>query len=122
MSAELHHEHGNIFRVEIQGTLRKDDLKRCEEQLLREVVRSGPVRLLFVLDGFAGWNAKDNWGDLSFFVKHGDLIERIAIVGEERWRDDALVFAAADLRKAPVRYFRGDSAPEARRWLKSADA
>jgi SpoIIAA-like len=115
MSAALHHEHGNIFRVEIQDTLTKEDLKRCEDQLLRESARTGPVRLLFILDGFAGWNAQDNWGDLSFFVKHGDVIERIAIVGEERWRDEALMFAAADLRKAPVAFF--SEAQEARVWL-----
>jgi hypothetical protein len=50
-------------------------------------------------------------------VTYGDAIERIAIVGDERWRDLALMFAAADLRKAPVEYFAPDAIAEARGWL-----
>ena len=106
MPIELHHERDNIFRIECRNKLRQAEFKRCQEQILHEVSRVGPVRLLFVLDGFEGWDSQDNWSDLSFFVHHGDSIERIAIVGEERWRDLALMFAAADLRRAPVEYFR----------------
>jgi hypothetical protein len=66
--------------------------------------RVGGVRLLFVLKGFLGWEAHSNWNDMSFYVKHGDRIERIAIVGPERWRSEALMFAGADLRKARVEF------------------
>jgi hypothetical protein len=113
----LHHEHDNIFRVDLNGTLRSSDLTRCQEQLLAQITRLGSVRVLFVLDGFDGWDAQDNWRDLSFYVKHGDAIERIAIVGPERWHGLALMFAAADLRKAAVEYFPEDAAPAARAWL-----
>jgi hypothetical protein len=117
MSVELLHEHDNVFRVEIRDVLREHEFKRCQEQVLGEVSRIGAVRLLLVLDGFEGWNQQDNWRDLGFYVKHGDTIERIAIVGQERWRDLALMFAAADLRSAPVEYFREDALAEARAWL-----
>ena len=63
------------------------------------------MRLLFVLDGFEGWEPRDNWSDLTFYVEHGDRIERIAIVGDERWRSETLMFAGADLRRAPVEFF-----------------
>ena len=62
--------------------------------------------------GFRG-----NWNDMSFYVKHGDSIERIAIVGDERWRGEALMFAAADLRKGPVEFFSQPAVAEARAWL-----
>ena len=117
MPIELHHEGGNIFRIELRDKLRQAEFQRCQEQILHEVSRVGPVRLLFVLDGFEGWDSQDNWSDLGFFVRHGDSIARIAIVGEERWRDLALMFAAADLRRAPVEYFRDIALVEARRWL-----
>ena len=111
----------NIFRVELRGTLRKADLNRCQAQLAAEMRRLGPVRLLFVLDHFDGWEPGDNWSDLSFYARHGDLIERIAIVGEERWRSEALMFAGADLRRAPVEFFAGSpaSTDDARAWLTS---
>ena len=117
MPIELHHERDNIFRIECRNKLRQAEFKRCQEQILHEVSRVGPVRLLFVLDGFAGWDSQDNWSDLSFFVHHGDSIARIAIVGDERWRDLALMFAAADLRRAPVEFFGEMDLVNARLWL-----
>ena len=59
------------------------------------------------------------WNDLAFYMKHGDAIERIAIVGPDRWRSHMLMFAGADLRKAPVQYFPVGTAAEARAWLSS---
>jgi stage II sporulation SpoAA-like protein len=117
MPIELQHERDNIFRIELTAKLRQAEFQRCQEQILHEVSRLGPVRLLFLLDGFEGWDSQDDWRDLSFFVRHGDSIARIAIVGDERWRDLALMFAAADLRKAPVEYFVERDLVKARSWL-----
>jgi len=117
MSIQLHHEHDNIFRVDIRGTLVRRDLQACEQQVLEEARRLGTVRLLFVLRDFEGWDVRDNWRDLSFYVNHGDTIERIAIVGDSQWRDLALMFASADLRKAAVEYFDEHAVAEARTWL-----
>jgi hypothetical protein len=119
MSIAMHHEGANVFRLEIGGTLRKADLEQCEQQLAAEMGRIGPVRLLFVLDGFEGWEARTDWNDLTFYVRHGDEIERIAIVGPQQWRSETLMFAAADLRKAPVEFFPDNAAAEARAWLSS---
>ena len=117
MPIAMHHEGTNVFRLQISGTLRKADLERSQDALVAEMNRSGPVRLLFVLQGFEGWDPKDNWSDLSFYVKHGDRIERIAFVGDERWRTEALMFSGADLRKAPVEFFPAHAAEDARAWL-----
>ena len=117
MPITLEHEQGNIYRLDVSGRLSKAEFDRCQESLATEIGRIGPVKLLFVLSQFEGWEQNANWGDLSFYASHGDLIERIAIVGEEQWRDLAVMFAAADLRKAPVRYFAGDAEAQARDWL-----
>jgi len=113
----VHHERDNIYRVVVRGTLRKGDLERSQDQLLGEMARTGPVRLLFVLDGFDGWESGAGWNDLSFYVTHGDRIERIAIVGPERWRSETLMFTGADLRKAPVEFFHEHADADARAWL-----
>lgn len=115
----MEHEGGNVYRIEVRGILRRPDLDWCQGRLAGEIARAGPVRLLFLLQGFEGWEPDAGWNDLSFYVAHGDAIERIAIVGPERWRDLALMFAAADLRKAPVEFFGDAAAPEARAWLSS---
>jgi SpoIIAA-like len=117
MPITIQHERDNLYRVEVRGTLRKTELEQCQADLAVQMQRIGPVRLLFVLQGFEGWAPGDNWGDLSFYVTHGDEIERIAIVGDERWRGQTLMFVGADLRKAPVEFFPEDAASTARAWL-----
>jgi hypothetical protein len=119
MPMELEREPENVFRVEMRGLLRKAELDACQARLAAEIDRLGPVRLLFVLDGFEGWEPRDNWSDLTFYAKYSDRIDRIAIVGDERWRSEALMFAGADLRRAPVEFFAGTSRDDrnARVWL-----
>jgi hypothetical protein len=117
MSMTVRHERDHVYRVEVQGLLRTSEFERCQAVLRAEIDRGGPVRLLFVLDGFEGWEPSDDWRDLSFYVSHGAAIERIAIVGDERWRTESLMFASADLRKAPVEFFTPDRLTGARYWL-----
>ena len=117
MPISMKHERGNIYRVMVSGVLKKSDLDRSQESIVAETARVGPVRLLFILQEFGGWEANPNWGDLTFYMQHGDSIERIAIVGDERWRGDALMFASADLRRAPVEFFSESALAEARAWL-----
>jgi hypothetical protein len=117
MSISLQHERENLYRVEMSGKLRKQEFERCERELAAEMKRGGPVRLLFVLKDFEGWENQAAWNDLTFYVKHGGQIERIAIVADEQWRNQALLFAAAGLRRAPVEFFSQDDLAQARTWL-----
>ena len=113
----MQHERDNIYCLEVSGVLKKSDLDRSEALLVAEMGRIGSTRLLVILKEFEGWETNPSWGDLTFYVKHGDSIERIAIVGDERWRGEALMFASADLRKAPVEFFSASALAEARAWL-----
>lgn len=119
MSASIERENDNTYRLEIRGILKKAELDKAQDVLTAEIgwIPNGKVRLLVVLDDFQGWDGLSNWSDLTFFARYGDNIERIAIVGEPRWRDHALMFAAADLRRAPVEYFVADAMDAARAWL-----
>jgi len=113
----VRHERENVYRVEVQGLLRSSEFEQCQDVVRAEIDRVGPVRLLFVLDGFEGWEPNDDWRDLSFYVTHGARLERIAIVGDERWRSETLMFASADLRKGPVEFFPPEQIAGARYWL-----
>jgi hypothetical protein len=70
-----------------------------------------------VLDGFEGWDDSGDWSDLTFYAIHGNRIERLAIVAAPQWRDQALMFAGADLRKGPVEFFESAAIDDARTWL-----
>ena len=117
MPATFQHEGGSLFRVTASGILRKSELEKVQAAAAPEIARTGKIRLLFVLDGFQGWERGTDWGDMGFYEKHGHNIERIAVVGEEKWREDALMFSLADLRKEPVRYFLPAEGEQARAWL-----
>ena len=117
MPIALQRESGDIYRLDISGRLLKADYRRCEAELRSELDRIGSAKLLCVLRGFEGWEAGADWSDLSFYVSHGDAIQRIAIVGDERWRSEMLMFAAADLRRGPVEFFPEGDLTKARAWL-----
>jgi hypothetical protein len=117
MPIALQQEHGNRYRLEIRGMLRKAEFDRCQDLLVAEIHRTGRVQLLVVLMQFEGWEPHAGWNDLTFYVTHGDAIERIAIVGDERWRGESLMFANADLRRAPVEFFSNHDIDAARTWL-----
>ena len=51
-------------------------------------------------------------------ISYGGEIAKIAIVAEPRWETQALAFAGAGLRKAPVRFFAPNELEQARAWLK----
>jgi hypothetical protein len=117
MPMAMHHEIGDIYRLEISGLLLKAEYGRCEAELKSELERVGSAKLLCLLHGFEGWEPGADWSDLGFYVKYGDAIRRIAIVGNERWRSEMLMFAAADLRAAPVEFFADADLATARAWL-----
>jgi hypothetical protein len=117
MPMRLRRDEGQLFRLDLQGTLRRDEFLQCQRALAREMDGGATVRLLVILDRFEGWDARDDWRDLSFYVTYGDAIDRIAIVGPESWRAEMLMFAGAELRKAPVEFFAEDRLAQAGVWL-----
>jgi hypothetical protein len=113
----MFHEGGNVVRLEIGGRLTRAEFARSEADLARELDHLPAAKLLCIVKGFEGWESRADWNDLSFYLEHGDAIERIAIVGDERWRSELLMFAAADLRRAPVEFFAEHDVAAARSWL-----
>lgn len=116
----MDHDGGNRYRIQISGRLIERDLDAVQRQAAAEIARTGKIRLLVELARFEGWEAGGNWSNLGFYVHHGDDIERIAIVGDEAWRSEALMFAGADLRRGAVVFFRPAEADRARAWLAAA--
>lgn len=120
MAIRFRHERDNMYRVEISGLLGEKDFEALQQSASAEIQKTGKIRLLIVLDRFAGW-APGKWHNLAFYIRHGADVERMAIVGEERWRTETLMFAGADLRKGAVAYFSPPNRREAATWLTQAE-
>jgi hypothetical protein len=121
MPASIQHETDNLHRVQISGVLSKSDMENVQTVAAQEIKRLGKIKLLFILEQFQGWERGADWGDVTFFTLHDENIEQIAIVGDEKWRDHALAFAGAGMRKAAVRFYPSSERAQARAWLLKGD-
>jgi hypothetical protein len=97
--------------------LKKADYDRIVQIAKEAISRKGKVRALAILDGFQGWERHEDWGDVSFMMEQGQHIEKMAIVGDEKWRDDALAFTAKGFRPTAIEFFPPSHLNEARIWL-----
>jgi hypothetical protein len=89
---ELHHERDNIFRIECRNKLRQAEFKRCQEQILHEVSRVGPVRLLFAARRVRRVGLARTSGVISVSsCITATRSSALRLLGEERWRDLALI-------------------------------
>lgn len=119
MSLTVEREQDHVICLHLEGRLRKTDVERCQAHLEFEIARSGPIRLLILLRDFSGWSPDTPWNHLGFHMSNGEAIERVAIVGPERWRCHMLMFAGAGVRRAPVEFFPNGPVADARDWLVS---
>jgi hypothetical protein len=117
MPVQMLNATGKLIQISIQGMLRKADYDRMIQVVREAIARDDSVRLLVVLDGFTGWERHKGWDDMSFMVTDGENIEKLAIVGDEQWRDDALAFTAAGLRPTAIEFFPPSGLADAQKWL-----
>lgn len=117
MSAELGEYTDGIVSARISGKLTHAELVALQHAASDLIKREGKVRILVVAENFQGWDRGGDWGDLSFQSEHDAHIEKMAIVGERRWQDLALVFASKWFRKFPIEYYEPGELAKARAWL-----
>ncbi|MEA5113694.1 MAG: STAS/SEC14 domain-containing protein [Geobacteraceae bacterium] len=118
MGATIQQEKNGIWVVRVFGALRKEELDAVQAAALENAGgREHAKVLVLVEDDFIGWVGDEVWNDMTFFVQHGDKIEKIAIVGNPEWKTRMLMFTGAGFRRAPVKYFTLYQLEEARAWL-----
>ena len=119
MSVTFTKESENLFVVHLKGIYTFEESKKLESRAGAEIDVSQKVKLLVLAEQFSGWGKEGDWGDITFFYEMGHLIEKIAIVSNEKWKDEMLMYAGAGLREAPVKFFPDGGEKDARDWLKS---
>ena len=108
---------GPIVSAKISGELSTSELREMQAAAVEAIRRCGKISALFILDDFRGWKPGGDWGDVAFLAEHDDSIVKIAVVGEETWRDLVYAFLAKGFRKAKVEYFPPTALTQARGWL-----
>ena len=119
MGATIKQEDNGLWVLRISGALRKEEMDAVQAAGIEGL---GPQEnasvLVIVEEDFRGWVGDEVWGDMTFFMEHGDRIEKMAIVGDPKWESRMLMFSGAGLRRTPVKYFSRDRIDQAREWLR----
>lgn len=115
----IQQEGEGVVRARISRRMTVADQKALESFAKRMIDDARPVRVVLTLVDFQGWDLDDGWGDdLDFTFEYGDKIEAIAIVGEEKWRQQALLFVGKGFRRTKIDYFLPDASSLAEDWVR----
>lgn len=110
---------GNVITVHIRGLMLLADQKALQN-LARDFIKRGlQPRVLVISEDFEGWEKSEDWGDDDLWLEQGNEIAKIAIVGEERWKESFLMFVGAGLRSTEIKFFAPALAAEAEQWLRA---
>ena len=85
--------------------------------VVETIKRVGKIRILVILEDFQGQEQGADWGDITFAMEHDDDIEKIAIVGDEKWKDLVFAFTGKPFRRAAIEYFNSSHLEKARAWI-----
>jgi hypothetical protein len=117
MPASIQRESTNTYVLRLSGTVLRSEFGNVQSATTGDIDAGVKPRILALLEDFEGWERGADWGDLEFLFSHSNEIAKIAIVGEPRWEREALAFAGAGFRNAPVKFFPTTQLSEARDWI-----
>jgi hypothetical protein len=117
MPVTIEHEPNNVYVLRSSGIVKRSEFGDVQATAARAIDAGAKPLILAILEDFQGWEKGADWNDLDFQLSHGGEIAKIAIVGELRWEPEALAFAGAGFRRAPVKFFPANQLAEARAWL-----
>jgi hypothetical protein len=117
MGAEIAGMSNGIVTVTIKGQMTEADFAAMHQRIAAIIRDHGRIRILTLAEAFEGWEQGGRWDDLSLQEENDQHIEKMAIVGDRKWEDHALIFTAKDLRPFPIEYFMPGEMARAQAWL-----
>jgi hypothetical protein len=119
MAYEILEIDNEIIHARISGVMRLADQKELQ-QVARDLIDQGlKPRLLVMAENFEGWEKAEEWEDVGFLTGYGDSIVKMAIVGDERWKEQVFMFTGKGLRTTEIEFFPLLSLAEAESWIRS---
>ena len=119
MPVQVDYQPNDVCLLRISGLLKQSEFAATQKDLARKIDGGSKPRVLAIVESFEGWERGADWNDLDFLVSHSDEIARIAIVADPKWETQALAFAGAGVRAAPVKFFRPAELELARSWIEA---
>ena len=117
MSYEILNDPAGTITLRISGKLTYAEYTEGQRKAGEILRRQGKMRGLILIEDYLGAEKAGNWGDISFAVEFDQYIEKMAIVGNREWKDEALLFTAKGVRPFPIEYFEPADLAKAKAWL-----
>jgi hypothetical protein len=108
-----------VLGFKMSGKLHDADYKTFVPLVDAAIAKDGKVRILAQFHDFHGWDAHALWDDIKFSTTHCTKIERIALVGEEKW-EEWMAKVCKPFTMAKIKYFDVSQIDAAKAWLAEA--
>jgi hypothetical protein len=106
-----------ILCMTASAVLGAEDVAAFEKAACGLIAKVQKIHVMIILQDFAGFAKGVDAGNLDFYARHGNDIVKMAIVGDPKWKEAALVFTGAGIRKAPVEFFPTAAIAKAQAWI-----
>jgi len=116
MSVKWEQTPEHVVVVTVSGLLGASEWLAAQRAVSELITEQAWSSILVIVENFDGF-ARGDWNDMSFQLKHDGQIARIAIVADQKWEDEMLMFAGAWLRKVEIRFFPSSALTQARVWV-----
>jgi hypothetical protein len=108
---------GKVLAVTFHDRITRQDYDQFVPAVNRAVRKHRKVRLLVEMADVHGWSVGALWEDLKLDLKHYGHVERLALVGDQKWESGLAVYSRM-LGTAEIRHFDAAHAAEARAWVR----
>lgn len=119
MSVSLDKRTPDLIVIKISGIFTYSDLKFLEDSSKEKPQVDNKIKVLILAEEFKGWGKEGDWGDLTSMYNNDPYVSKIAVVSEEEFHDEFLMFLGAGRMKAEVKAFYPDEIEDAQEWIKS---
>jgi hypothetical protein len=116
MSVQIIDVSNGLVTAKIAGKLTPAEQVQFQKSVADLISKEGKARVLVLAKEFQGWD-KGDWSDVSFQAKYDQDIEKMAVVGEKKWADLAVLFVGKGLRQVQIEFFTDEE--KARSWVVS---
>ena len=117
MPIDFRIQDSDVIVLRVSGELKIDEFQDTQLQCEEIIKTIGRVKLLVITENFQGWERAEGWEDWSFAERNDPYIDKIAIVGDPKWKDLVFAFTAKGLRPVSIEYFDSDQETKAWQWL-----
>lgn len=118
MTVSVSFEEGNLVVIRGSGELKRDEVDQTKRQIYSYILANGPIYMLILIDeAFKSFEAFASWEDIEEDAVIQPNVKRLALVGDLRWRDQALLFLITAVASFQIEYFKPEQEEFARVWL-----